>query len=67
MDVQAIVQRHPQVALVDELAHTNAPGSQHEKRYEDVDDSLAAGITVIATLNIQHGAAACRGQDRSTT
>lgn len=54
MDVDAVIARHPQVALVDELAHTNAPGSRHEKRYEDVEDLLNAGITVITTLNIQH-------------
>jgi two-component system sensor histidine kinase KdpD len=54
MDTEAVIARHPQVALVDELAHTNAPGSRHEKRYEDVRDLLDAGITVISTLNIQH-------------
>jgi two-component system sensor histidine kinase KdpD len=54
MDTDAIIARHPQVALVDELAHTNVPGSRHEKRYEDVEELLAAGITVISTLNIQH-------------
>jgi two-component system, OmpR family, sensor histidine kinase KdpD len=54
MDVDAIIKRHPQVALVDELAHTNVPGSPHEKRYQDVQQLLDAGITVISTLNIQH-------------
>jgi two-component system sensor histidine kinase KdpD len=54
MDTDAVIARHPQVALVDELAHTNAAGSKHEKRYEDVQDLLDAGITVISTLNIQH-------------
>lgn len=54
LDVEAVLARHPQVVLVDELAHTNAPGSRHTKRYEDVEDLLAAGITVISTLNIQH-------------
>jgi len=54
MDTEAILGRQPQVALVDELAHTNAPGSRHAKRYQDVEDLLAAGITVISTLNIQH-------------
>lgn len=54
MDVEAILARKPQVALVDELAHTNVPGSQHGKRYEDVQDLLAAGIHVISTLNVQH-------------
>jgi len=54
MDVDAILERRPVVALVDELAHTNAPGARHVKRYQDVEDQLAAGITVISTLNIQH-------------
>ncbi len=54
MDAEALIGRHPQVALVDELAHTNAPGSNHEKRWQDVYDILDAGITVISTLNIQH-------------
>jgi two-component system sensor histidine kinase KdpD len=54
MDTNAVIARRPAVALVDELAHTNAPGSKHEKRWQDVEDILAAGITVISTLNIQH-------------
>jgi two-component system sensor histidine kinase KdpD len=54
MDTDAVIARHPRVALVDELAHTNVPGSRHEKRYEDVQDLLAAGITVLSTLNVQH-------------
>jgi two-component system sensor histidine kinase KdpD len=54
MDVDAILARRPAVALVDELAHTNIPGSKHRKRYEDVQDLLAANIDVISTLNIQH-------------
>jgi two-component system, OmpR family, sensor histidine kinase KdpD len=54
MDTEAVIRRHPKVALVDELAHTNAPGSRHEKRYQDVQDLLDAGIDVISTLNIQH-------------
>ncbi len=54
MDTDAVIRRHPQVALVDELAHTNAPGSKHKKRWEDVQELLDHGITVIATLNIQH-------------
>src|SRR5882762_526966 len=54
MDTDAVIERHPAVALVDELAHTNAPGSKHEKRWQDVQDLLAAGITVISTVNIQH-------------
>jgi two-component system, OmpR family, sensor histidine kinase KdpD len=54
MDLDAILARRPEVALVDELAHTNVPGSRHEKRWSDIDDLLEAGITVISTLNIQH-------------
>jgi two-component system sensor histidine kinase KdpD len=54
MDVDAILARRPAVALVDELAHTNIPGSKHRKRYEDVQELLAAGIDIISTLNIQH-------------
>src|SRR5207253_3277714 len=54
MDVDALLVRHPTVALVDELAHTNAPGSRHAKRYQDVEELLRAGIHVISTLNIQH-------------
>jgi two-component system sensor histidine kinase KdpD len=54
MDVDAILARHPTVALVDELAHTNAPGSRNAKRYQDVEELLRAGINVISTLNIQH-------------
>ncbi len=54
MDVDAILARHPGVVLVDELAHTNIPGSKHRKRYEDVQELLAAKIDVISTLNIQH-------------
>jgi two-component system sensor histidine kinase KdpD len=54
MDLDALLARRPTVALVDELAHTNAPGSHHGKRYQDVEDLLRAGINVISTLNIQH-------------
>lgn len=54
MDVDAILARRPQVVLVDELAHTNIPGSKHRKRYEDVLDLLDARINVLSTLNIQH-------------
>jgi two-component system, OmpR family, sensor histidine kinase KdpD len=54
MDADAILSRKPQVALIDELAHTNVPGSRNQKRYEDVQDILAAGIHVITTLNVQH-------------
>ena len=54
MDMDAILARRPEVALIDELAHTNVPGSRNEKRYQDVQDVLAAGIHVITTLNVQH-------------
>jgi len=54
MDVQAILNAHPEVVLVDELAHTNAPGSKNEKRWQDVLDILDAGINVISAVNIQH-------------
>ena len=54
MDVDAILARHPKVALVDELPHTNVPGSRNEKRWQDVEELLAAGITVLSTVNIQH-------------
>jgi two-component system sensor histidine kinase KdpD len=54
MDVDAIIARHPQVVLVDELAHTNIPGSRKRKRYEDVQEILAAKIDVLSTMNIQH-------------
>jgi two-component system sensor histidine kinase KdpD len=54
MDTNALVRRRPEVALVDELAHTNAPGSKYPKRWQDVQELLDHGITVITTLNIQH-------------
>ncbi|OUZ07024.1 histidine kinase [Aeromicrobium sp. PE09-221] len=54
MDLAAVLKRHPDIALVDELAHTNTPGSQNDKRWQDVEELLAAGIDVISTLNIQH-------------
>src|ERR1700683_2957078 len=54
MDVDAILARKPAVVLVDELAHTNIPGSKHRKRYEDIQELLAAKIDVLSTLNIQH-------------
>ncbi len=54
MDLDAVLARAPGVALVDELAHTNAPGSKNEKRWQDVEELLDAGINVISTLNIQH-------------
>ncbi|GAA1888400.1 sensor histidine kinase KdpD [Asanoa iriomotensis] len=54
MDVDAILARNPQVAVVDELAHTNVPGSRNEKRWQDIQELLEAGITVLSTVNIQH-------------
>jgi two-component system sensor histidine kinase KdpD len=54
IDVPAVLARHPQVVLVDELAHTNTPGSKNAKRWQDVEELLDAGITVISTVNIQH-------------
>lgn len=54
MDVDAILARRPEVLLVDELAHTNAPGGRNKKRYQDVEEILSAGIHVISTLNVQH-------------
>jgi two-component system sensor histidine kinase KdpD len=54
LDVPAVLARHPQVVLVDELAHTNTPGAKNQKRWQDVEELLDAGITVISTVNIQH-------------
>ncbi len=54
MDLRAVIARHPDVAVVDELPHTNAPGSKNEKRWQDVEDLLAAGISVMTALNVQH-------------
>jgi two-component system, OmpR family, sensor histidine kinase KdpD len=54
MDLPALLVRTPELALIDELAHTNAPGVEHEKRYEDVRDALGAGIDVFSTVNVQH-------------
>jgi two-component system, OmpR family, sensor histidine kinase KdpD len=54
MDLDAVLARHPQIALVDEFAHTNVPGSRNEKRWQDVEELLDAGIDVISTVNIQH-------------
>ncbi len=54
MDIDAVLQRHPKLVLVDELAHTNAQGSRHPKRYLDVEEILSAGIDVYTTVNIQH-------------
>lgn len=54
LDVEAIKARHPDVVLIDELAHTNAPGATHANRWEDVEDILNSGINVLATMNVQH-------------
>jgi two-component system sensor histidine kinase KdpD len=54
MDLPAVLARKPELCLIDELAHTNAPGTEHEKRYEDVQDVLRAGIDVYSTVNVQH-------------
>ena len=54
MDLEAVLARRPRLALVDELAHTNAPGSRHVKRWQDVEELLAAGIDVFTTVNVQH-------------
>jgi two-component system, OmpR family, sensor histidine kinase KdpD len=54
MDLPALLRRQPELALIDELAHTNAPGVEHEKRYQDVEDVLAAGIDVFSSVNVQH-------------
>jgi two-component system, OmpR family, sensor histidine kinase KdpD len=54
MDLPAVLVRKPELCLIDELAHTNAPGTEHEKRYEDVQDVLDAGIDVFSTVNVQH-------------
>jgi two-component system, OmpR family, sensor histidine kinase KdpD len=54
MDIDAVLARHPQIALVDELAHTNVPGSRNPKRWEDIEELLNAGIDVITNVNIQH-------------
>lgn len=54
MDLSAVLARKPDLALIDELAHTNPPGLEHEKRYEDIADVLAAGIDVFSTVNVQH-------------
>ena len=54
MDLPAILRRHPELCLIDELAHTNAPGVEHHKRYEDIEDVLGAGIDVYSTVNVQH-------------
>src|SRR3984893_12914914 len=54
MDLPAVLARAPELCLIDEIAHTNAPGVEHAKRYEDVEDVLSAGIDVLSTVNVQH-------------
>ncbi|UGS38458.1 histidine kinase [Capillimicrobium parvum] len=54
MDLPAILRRAPELCLIDELAHTNAPGLEHRKRYEDIEDALNAGVDVLSTVNVQH-------------
>jgi two-component system sensor histidine kinase KdpD len=54
MDTDAVIARRPELALIDELAHTNRPGSRNAKRYQDIDEVVAAGIDVISTVNVQH-------------
>ena len=54
MDLDAVLARAPEVAVVDELAHTNAPGSRNPKRWQDIEELLDAGITVLSTVNVQH-------------
>src|SRR5882757_1992469 len=66
MDVDAILTRKPEIAIVDELAHTNVPGSRNEKRWQDVEELLAAGIEVLSTVNVQHLASLNDVVDRIT-
>ena len=54
MDIDALLTRHPEVAVIDELAHTNIPGSRHAKRWQDIEELLDAGIDVLSTVNVQH-------------
>src|SRR5690242_8049432 len=54
MVLEAVIRRAPELALIDELAHTNAPGLRHEQRYKDIENVLEAGIDVISTVNVQH-------------
>jgi two-component system sensor histidine kinase KdpD len=54
MDVDAVIRRRPEMALIDELAHTNANGMRHQKRYQDIEEVIAAGIDVVSTVNVQH-------------
>ncbi len=66
MDLDAVLARHPAVVLVDELAHTNAPGSRFAKRYQDVEELLRQGIHVITTMNVQHLESLCDVVERFT-
>ena len=66
MDLEAILARKPQVVLVDELAHTNAPGSKNTKRHQDIEDLLAAGIAVFSTVNVQHIESVCDVVEKAT-
>lgn len=67
LDVAAVLARRPEVVLVDELAHTNAPGGRHERRHQDVEEILAAGIHVISALNIQHVESLYETVERATS
>ena len=66
MDLDAILARKPQVVLVDELAHTNAPGSKNVKRHQDIEELLAAGIAVFSTVNVQHIESVCDVVEKAT-
>ena len=67
LDVAAVLERKPEVVLVDELAHSNAPGSRHERRHQDVEEILAAGIHVISAVNIQHVESLYETVERATS
>ena len=67
LDVAAVLARRPEVVLIDELAHTNAPGGRHERRYQDVEEILGAGIHVISALNIQHVESLYETVERATS
>jgi two-component system, OmpR family, sensor histidine kinase KdpD len=66
MDVEAIIARKPKIVLIDELAHTNTPGSKHVKRWQDVEAILAAGIAVFTTVNVQHIESVCDVVEKAT-
>jgi two-component system sensor histidine kinase KdpD len=66
MDLEAILARKPQLVLVDELAHTNAPGSKNAKRHQDIEEILAAGIAVFSTVNVQHIESVCDVVEKAT-